>query len=1147
MTSQLKGFLLSSKRVLAISKIALFAFVFSWAPVEAQDTSLESSVSKPPSVLIDTESNLRASQPFSGASNGGVRISLPEIAPVATIRPGLPFSLHGQPVGVHRDIPRELRGDLASSMYWVEQLDGRLLGTLSITSPGSQAFRVRLRVDAPQNVELRYFAIAEGGGSQFVHETEIRRPYAQAAAQSITVWSPTIESNRAGIEVMLPNSDGLAEFELRLERVSVQAGVDSLFPQNAVLQAASSGQCLNHVDALCSASPAALNKVGAVARVLVEKDGQPVFCSGTLVNSRSAPSDSLSLGDGPKPYFVTSSHCVASQDEADSMEFTWYYQRAQCGDDRIDHRAVTTFGGADLLATDIEQGSSLLRIRQALPGGLVYSGWLASPLALPAEASAIHHPRGGVKKFATGQATSGTGDGDRTDLIEVDWDSGGMETGSGGSGLFVNEYLVGVLSGRGSDCAAGSGNFAAFESFYPKIAGFMQGDHADAPDMATEILLPATIHESLSAGDVDYFQFELSSSTVVVIHSEGSTDTRASLSRADAPDTLIASDDDGALGANFLISADLEPGLHLLRVEGGTASASGSYVLGADFEGGRPPAAAPTNVRVEQGEGRLTVSWDIVPQTDETASPATGYTAIAENSQGAYESCSTLSHRRSCTITGLQAGVEYEIYVRATNAFGSGPESEPIVARIEASEPTQPATLDVRVFFDSTNEAINVLWEPLTEGLGGDAEVTYRAEAREVDGDRVLACEAAHPVNYCTITGFTDTDTEYSLTVHAVNLTVSIARSAVIQVLSAHWYDILLDHGSWGTAREVAPRSATQGWASGFHDDDWFKVTVEERGTLYVWTTGVTDMGWWSLRTLSESVDYKLGSFGSTGENFWGYAPVSPDTYYFKVNGNLAQDVAEGRYTLHVELVVDDHGDDYESATTVGATSVTGGYLVHDDVDWFKVIDIPASRYGDTVLFWTEGPAFPSVPPQVNTLANMMANAGDLVLWADWASVDNIQPGTTYFAVGMYNEAECQVLGMSCPFIGEYTVRFEHIVDDHGDDEANATEVAPGQSVNGIVPTGDVDVFRVRATINQGSSLHYLLVGSEGVDDREGYVGGCPTNAEFPLTPCTVDRYVYVSQLPSIVDRTLDYVSLYDGERVEPSTYTLSSVVRIIP
>ena len=40
--------------------------------------------------------------------------------------------------------------------------------------------------------------------------------------------------------------------------------------------------CSNHVDAQCSVDASVLHKVSAVGRVLVEKDGEPVFCTGTF-------------------------------------------------------------------------------------------------------------------------------------------------------------------------------------------------------------------------------------------------------------------------------------------------------------------------------------------------------------------------------------------------------------------------------------------------------------------------------------------------------------------------------------------------------------------------------------------------------------------------------------------------------------------------------------------------------------------------------------------------------------------------------------------------------------------------------------------------------------------------------------------------
>lgn len=103
-------------------------------------------------------------------------------------------------------------------------------------------------------------------------------------------------SDRAGIEFVLPNRESLAGFTFELQRVSVIA--ENVVADEHQTDGATAGQCGDgeRVEALCAADPSALGKVASVGRILVEKDGAPAFCTGTLLNSRGASADPLSLG-----------------------------------------------------------------------------------------------------------------------------------------------------------------------------------------------------------------------------------------------------------------------------------------------------------------------------------------------------------------------------------------------------------------------------------------------------------------------------------------------------------------------------------------------------------------------------------------------------------------------------------------------------------------------------------------------------------------------------------------------------------------------------------------------------------------------------------------------------------------------------------
>ena len=977
-----------------------------------------------------------------------LRISLPaEIRSADPVRRRIPAGLQPRRAGVHRNLPSDFAGDIAPALEWREGLDGRIYATISVDSPAARALRIQTRVTTPTSAELRFFELHGGSASQFVHGEPIP-PSPVPSPRTATLWSPTIRSESAGVEIALPDWESLAGFSFELLRVSltpVSGGDNEVLPSLMIAPG-----CESHIDAQCAADPLALGKVAAVARILVEKDGQPAFCTGTLLNSRDASTDLLALGDGPVPYLLTSNSCVSSQKEAHSMEVTWFYQQDFCGADRLDHRATTTFGGGELLATSVAQDASLIRLRGDPPGGLVYSGWRASRLSVPADAHAIHHPGGGVKKTSTGSAANHEGLGDLLDAIRVEWSKGAAEGGSGGAGLFVDGYLVGTLSRSDGACEAGVSHFGAFEKFYPGIKGFLLGDHGDDADNATAIGVPVSLEETLTPGDEDYFQIELASEHGVTIYTEGDTDTLATLTLDGA---VVVEDDNSGSGNNFLIDSDLAAGNYILRIRGKSDSTAGSYRLRTSFDAGSAPTAAPSNVRTTRGVGRLEVSWDAVPASDNGGSPITGYTAAAANGQGHSATCATIAEDTSCVIPGLTPGLEYSVRVRAGNAFGEGPDSEAATGVPLQSEGTRilVAPTNVRTSIDHTNLSLTVHWDGIPVDSGRANVIRYTVEA--VAEDASLSCQASADSSTCTLTGFEDGVT-YTLTAHAESATGAGPRSESVLVTPVYSSD---HGGARASAFDIGLNSDTAAY-TGPDDVDYFRVVVEQRGTLYVWTEGDTNT---NGRLLSDTDDIDSDASSGQGSNFRIIRVLAPGTYFVRVSGGT------GQYTLSASFIVDDHGDHRFTATAVEPDSETPGYLAHFDLDYFRVE--VAQRGTQTV--WTTG--------TTDTLGSLLSDTDDIYSNNDDGQGSNfyfwavLNPGTYYIRV---------VDGVRfASATGHYTLFTSFAVDDHGDDRFTATVIEPESETEGYLARGDVDYFRLEIA-NQGT----LTLETTGGTDTSG-------------------------------------------------------------
>ena len=302
------------------------------------------------------------------------------------------------------------------------------------------------------------------------------------------LWSPTVEGDTLGIEITLPSREALSDFSLSIEQLS-----HIYIPMGSLGGVPKALECSNHIDVQCRVGSFPTNQDRAVARINFVEDGSSYVCSGTLLN--------VTADTGFIPYFLTANHCVSTGTVARTVEARWFYQRASCGSTRIDSRARTTSGGADLLATSVAQDSTLLRFKGSLPGGLAFSGWSADSISHPTQVYGIHHPDGDVKKYSAGrtirQADIRTCDDPENEIgcftvrnaIDVDWSEGATEGGSSGSGLFRGQRLIGVLSGGFDGCGSASvdDSYGPFQDFYPEIRRWLT---PDSPPPASVHALP---------------------------------------------------------------------------------------------------------------------------------------------------------------------------------------------------------------------------------------------------------------------------------------------------------------------------------------------------------------------------------------------------------------------------------------------------------------------------------------------------------------------------------------------------------------------------------------------------------------------------------------------------------------------------------
>ena len=384
-----------------------------------------------------------------------------------------------------------------------------------------------------------------------------------------------------------------------------------------------------------------------------------------------------------------------------------------------------------------------------------------------------------------------------------------------------------------------------------------------------------------------------------------------------------------------------------------------------------PTATVPSSVAVENGDGKLTVRWDAVP--DEVGKPpVTGYevgyrerdsdvSSMDSNEWAGVESVSSRLDT-SVTITGLLNGQAYQVSARTLVDGGVSEWSPPVlgIPVIPAAGPTLPeaeagdlpaATTtpgvvavdgsvtgtigtvgDVDWFAvtlaDDTTYIIDVLGSRSDRGtldhplLRGIYDATGAPVTSELRPGRVLFSPRADGKYFLAASGAGESTGSYTLTV---------AASADIPADTSTTARVYMDNGRWGYIE-------TPG------DTDWFEVTLEA-GTSYRIDLKGLDF------ELGELVDTKLISIrdsngavvanaeadgGGLGQDArFDFVPDTSGTYYIEAGG------ANGSTGFFVVSV---NADDYAADRAAGVVTlqdgsgvVTGTIERAYDADWFKV------------------------------------------------------------------------------------------------------------------------------------------------------------------------------------------------------------------
>ena len=179
----------------------------------------------------------------------------------------------------------------------------------------------------------------------------------------------------------------------------------------------------------------------------------------------------------------------------------------------------------------------------------------------------------------------------------------------------------------------------------------------------------------------------------------------------------------------------------------------------------------------------------------------------------------------------------------------------------------------------------------------------------------------------------------------------------------------------------------------------------------------------------------------------------------------------------------DDHGDSEETATEVaeGQQIVVGGLDYGTDFDYFRFQAQENQKYRFEVdhetLRASEVMVLTATGKRAFVKDKVRVSSGPLVQWVAPST------GSYYFAVLNWRGAT-----------GRYTLLITHVPDvpdDHGDNEATATDISVGKTIHGVIDDAfDLDYFRLSAAAGEsyvvritGESLRNCCIGLDSPGD----------------------------------------------------------------
>ncbi|MGZ5039896.1 MAG: trypsin-like peptidase domain-containing protein [Usitatibacter sp.] len=538
------------------------------------------------------------SRALEGAPAAPASFRAPSIAPRALVTLAAPVQAKSARATTQEQGPIRIADERevakAASVESWSAIPGGFVARFTVTSQGAQGIRAKLVLGTvPGAFDVR----VQGSDGAPIEAMRIDPELGNVA------WTPWTEGATQLIELfsaVLPSPG------------AVSVAAIAHFTDSPYTTKAAAGTCT--VSTMCSTNDPTIDaaireRKKSIARMVYSDNGSQFLCTGTLLNSPTFPA----------PFFITANHCINNANAAASLTTFWFYESTACDGGVLSASSLQRAGGAQIVFTNYNVDSTLVRLNDTPPPGVVYSAWNRAVVAPNTPFVSLSHPKGDTARLALGTVGSELRISDRPqDMYGVNFTRGIIQGGSSGSGLFVlngsSLELRGVLSGStvrnspdGLSCTDldEQGIYSRFEIFEPEIDPYLHAAAPvadDAPNRALDLFNapitdPNGVDKPLDlrgstlvlagkkidyAGDVDVFRFRLAQQSSVHAWSTGTTDTVGAILDSNGVNLEANDDEDVSAGHtnfNFGITRSLPAGTYYVQVAHFDATGTGAYTL----------------------------------------------------------------------------------------------------------------------------------------------------------------------------------------------------------------------------------------------------------------------------------------------------------------------------------------------------------------------------------------------------------------------------------------------------------------------------------------------------------------------------------------------------------------------------------------